>query len=40
MILAIDVHYRENYAKAVGVLFEWEDITHRWRERHARACKG
>jgi deoxyribonuclease V len=26
MILAIDVHYRENEAKAVGVLFNWEDI--------------
>ena len=25
MILAIDVHYRETYAKAVGVLFEWKD---------------
>lgn len=25
MILAIDVHYKESYAKAVGVLFNWED---------------
>jgi deoxyribonuclease V len=25
MILAIDVHYKETYAKAVGVLFQWED---------------
>lgn len=27
MILAIDVHYKETYAKAVGVLFNWEDET-------------
>lgn len=27
MILAIDVHYKETYAKAVGVLFDWEDET-------------
>ncbi len=27
MVLAIDVHYKENYsAKAVGMLFDWEDI--------------
>lgn len=25
MILAIDVHYKENYAKTVGLLFQWED---------------
>ncbi|MAX71970.1 MAG: endonuclease V [Flavobacteriaceae bacterium] len=25
MLLAIDVHYKEKYAKAVGVLFNWED---------------
>ena len=25
MILAIDVHYKEPYAKAVGVLFNWQD---------------
>lgn len=25
MILAIDVHYKESFAKAVGVLFDWED---------------
>lgn len=25
MILALDVHYKETYAKAVGVLFNWED---------------
>jgi deoxyribonuclease V len=25
MILAIDVHYRETYAKAVGVIFDWKD---------------
>ncbi|HNA95557.1 MAG TPA: endonuclease V [Saprospiraceae bacterium] len=25
MILAIDVHYKETYAKAVGVLFNWQD---------------
>lgn len=25
MIFAVDVHYRERYAKAVGVLFNWED---------------
>jgi deoxyribonuclease V len=25
MLLAIDVHYRENESKAVGVLFDWED---------------
>ena len=25
MILALDVHYREKEAKAVGVLFHWED---------------
>ncbi|PZR24276.1 MAG: endonuclease V [Flavobacterium psychrophilum] len=29
MILAIDVHYRETYAKAVGVLFEWNDSKPR-----------
>jgi deoxyribonuclease V len=27
MILAIDVHYRETYAKAVGVLFDWKDSS-------------
>nr|WP_165763184.1 endonuclease V [Flavobacterium sp. AJR] len=27
MILAIDVHYRENIAKVVAVLFNWEDET-------------
>ncbi len=25
MILAIDIHYKNEYAKNVGVLFEWED---------------
>lgn len=25
MILALDVHYKENYAKNVGVLFDWMD---------------
>lgn len=25
MILALDVHYREKEAKAVGILFNWED---------------
>ncbi len=25
MLLALDVHYRENTTKAVGVLFNWED---------------
>lgn len=25
MILAIDVHYRDTFAKAVGVLFNWDD---------------
>ncbi len=25
MLLAIDVHYKSTYAKAVGVLFHWED---------------
>lgn len=25
MILAIDVHYKEKYAKAVAILFHWED---------------
>jgi deoxyribonuclease V len=25
MILAIDVHYKVTYAKAVGVLFDWKD---------------
>ena len=25
MIMAIDVHYRENYAKVASVLFNWED---------------
>lgn len=25
MILAIDVHYRQDFAKAVGVLFNWDD---------------
>ena len=27
MILAIDVHYRETFAKAVGALFEWDDMV-------------
>jgi deoxyribonuclease V len=27
MLLAIDVHYKENYAKAVGAIFNWEDAT-------------
>lgn len=27
MILAIDVHYKETYAKAVGILFHWNDET-------------
>ena len=28
MIIAIDVHYRENYAKAVSIEFEnWEDVN-------------
>lgn len=27
MVLAIDVHYREDIAKAVGVLFEWTDTV-------------
>ncbi|WP_333809340.1 endonuclease V [Flavobacterium sp.] len=25
MLLAIDVHYKEKYSKAVGVFFNWED---------------
>lgn len=25
MTLAVDVHYKETYSKAVGVLFNWED---------------
>ena len=25
MILAIDVHYKQTYAKCVGVLFDWQD---------------
>ena len=25
MLLATDVHYKEKYAKVVGVLFNWED---------------
>jgi len=25
MILAIDVHYKTNYAKCIGVLFQWND---------------
>ena len=25
MILALDVHYRENLAKSVGILFNWQD---------------
>jgi len=29
MILAIDVYYLEHGAKAVGLLFEWEDTTPR-----------
>ncbi|MFP9117924.1 endonuclease V [Flavobacterium sp. RNTU_13] len=29
MILAIDVYYYDNQAKAVGVLFEWEDAAPR-----------
>ena len=29
MILALDVHYRETEAKAVGVLFHWEDTEPR-----------
>lgn len=27
MLLALDVHYREQIAKSVGVLFEWEDMS-------------
>lgn len=27
MTLAVDVHYKETYAKTVGVLFNWEDET-------------
>lgn len=27
MLLAIDVHYKENYAKSVGVLSEWQDAA-------------
>ncbi len=27
MIQAIDVHYKKKYAKAVGVLFDWDDET-------------
>lgn len=27
MILALDVHYRENIAQAVGILFNWQDET-------------
>lgn len=29
MILAIDVHYKTDYAKAVAVLFEPDDVTAR-----------
>lgn len=25
MILAVDVHYRDSFAKAVGILFNWND---------------
>lgn len=28
MVLAIDVHYKPHHAKAVGLLFNWEDKTH------------
>jgi len=27
MLLALDVHYREEEAKVVGVLFHWEDVV-------------
>jgi len=27
MILALDVHYKETYAKSVGVLFNWQDSS-------------
>ncbi|NOQ75528.1 MAG: endonuclease V [Crocinitomix sp.] len=27
MILAIDIHYKPNFAKNVGVLFDWSDTT-------------
>ena len=37
MILALDVHYREIEAIAVGVLLHWEDAeSPRWCERLAR----
>lgn len=29
MVLAIDVHYKETYAKVVGALFHWEDESLR-----------
>ncbi len=29
MILALDVHYRESEAKAVGILFHWQDTEPR-----------
>lgn len=29
MVLALDVHYRENIAQAVGILFNWQDETPR-----------
>ncbi|MEM6686709.1 MAG: endonuclease V, partial [Bacteroidota bacterium] len=27
MIAAIDIHYKENYAKAVCAIFDWSDAT-------------
>ena len=27
MVIAVDVYYKDQIAKAVGVLFEWEDFT-------------
>ena len=29
MVLSFDVHYRNNKAKVVGILFEWDDISSR-----------
>jgi len=29
MVLAVDVYYKDNYAKAVGVLFDWAGSTYK-----------
>jgi len=35
MVLAIDVFYTDTYAKAVGILFDWEDDGNYFRTNYA-----